>query len=596
MLRILQKRSPSFGLRFRSLHDLRIRNSLLSNPETNLSFLSLDKEKGRNSPRTLSWYSCGPTVYDVSHLGHARTYVSTDAIRRILQSYFGITIDFAMGITDIDDKIIARAKESESGQGDNTTWNEMISYGKQYETSFFKNMDELGVQRPNAVLRVSEHMPEIELYVEKLLNGNAAYHVDGMGAYFDVKQLTDESYGQLGSLPPNSLSTDQSKPTDDHSNSNSIGNNSKNNNSKRYFRDFSLWKIAKTGEPSYTSTKLGDGRPGWHIECSAITNSYFGSNLDIHSGGIDLKFPHHTNEIAQSEAYNRLTSADTSISSLPWVKLWLHTGHLYIDGSKMSKSLKNFISIDEYFNSSKSPYPAIDFRIFCLSHKYHSSLHYSSERIHEAGVLRERLVNVIDICQLFTKNKNRRSGGGKPSTASRALTKELQSCQQEMRGWLCDDFNTPAVLQALNSLAGQAIQYSNTHLMNTDAADAHPIEPIVATANFIEETCSMMGIDFSVTNNSNSNSNSNKNNDNNNGNGNGNDEAQIMSALLDFRSQAREAALNGVKSKDPNDSHSKIACDTVLKLCDNFRDVVAPNMGYQLKDVGDTTLVTRTKK
>jgi len=235
--------SAGLGCSLRCLHDVRVSNSLLSNPNASLSFL-LDgnADKDVASPRVLQWYSCGPTVYDDAHLGHARTYVSTDVIRRILQDFFRVPVNFALGITDVDDKIIARAREH--GQAD--TWGHMTAHARPFEASFLRDMDALNIRRPNVILRVSEHMKEIEAYVQRLQEGGAAYEVPGHGVYFDTANAKD--YGKLGHLPPSS------PPSSSSSSSSTAGAGAEDEEGlvgKRCFRDFALWKAAKAGEPSY---------------------------------------------------------------------------------------------------------------------------------------------------------------------------------------------------------------------------------------------------------------------------------------------------------------------------------------------------------
>jgi cysteinyl-tRNA synthetase len=226
-----------------------------------------------NSKSNLNWYACGPTVYDVSHLGHARTYICTDVIRRILSNYFKVSVNFVLGMTDLDDKIINRAKSKD------VDWNTLA---RQYENEFFADMISLNVLEPDAVLRVTEHIPEIIKYIEHIMVMGKAYHIQS-GVYFDIKNC--KSYKKL--------SPDAGTDSVEEGNEGDV-----TSSGKRDPRDFVLWKAAKPGEPSWPSP-WGLGRPGWHIECSAATHAMFGDAVHIHSGGIDLKFPHHTNEIAQ---------------------------------------------------------------------------------------------------------------------------------------------------------------------------------------------------------------------------------------------------------------------------------------------------------
>jgi cysteinyl-tRNA synthetase len=233
-----------------------------------------------DSKHILKWYSCGPTVYDSSHLGHARSYVCTDIIRRIFQSYFNIPVDFALGITDIDDKIIDKSRNISTAS--NSAMNRMLEVARKYEDDFFDDMDKLNVLRPNAVLRVTDHIDEIINYIKGIESAGCAYIAED-GVYFDITTFTSQHnhvYGKLDCAIPPITEEQQTK------------------SGKRSPRDFALWKFSKPDEPQWSSP-WGLGRPGWHIECSAMTNSYFGQTFDIHSGGVDLKFPHHTNEIAQ---------------------------------------------------------------------------------------------------------------------------------------------------------------------------------------------------------------------------------------------------------------------------------------------------------
>jgi cysteinyl-tRNA synthetase len=244
-------------------------------------------------------------VYDNSHIGHARTYINTDIIRRILSDHFKIHINFAMGMTDVDNKIIDRSKKelitppsgSKSGGGDVApNW---LLLARKYEASFLSDMDALRVRRPGAILRVTEHLEEIKAYIATIVQAGKAY-VTPSGVYFSVPRHSsqDNVYGKLGRIPtsaPTATASDEQEQEEGEIDRAS---------DKQDPRDFALWKrvdaeqAAREGEPFWESP-WGPGRPGWHIECSAVTHTHFGPSLDLHSGGIDLRFPHHTNEIAQ---------------------------------------------------------------------------------------------------------------------------------------------------------------------------------------------------------------------------------------------------------------------------------------------------------
>ena len=565
----------------RSVHDIRISNSLIATPITSLEFL-IDSSKDDQSPRVLQWYSCGPTVYDDAHLGHARTYVCTDVIRRVLQDYFKVSVNFALGITDVDDKIIARAKETGLG----STWQQMTSYARPFELRFFADMDALNIRRPNAVLRVSEHMSEIEAYVQRLRASGAAYDVPHEGVYFDCARIKS-TYGKLGGLPG------QSNPGSEHS---SPSTDEEPLVGKRFFRDFALWKRAKPGEPSYPSNTLGAGRPGWHIECSAMTHSYFGASFDVHSGGIDLRFPHHTNEIAQAEAHAQaVQGGDTAAQE--WVRIWLHTGHLHIQGLKMSKSLKNFISVRQFLSNSQSPYPAVDFRLFCLQHHYSSTLNFSESRIHEAGAYRDRLTGLLDLAAVVERAK---ISAVKATSESVALTDALLNCQRLLRKQFADDFNTPAALSSISVLVGQAIAYGQA-MLSQGTQSPQPSEPLLNVAQWVSDTFVMLGVHIPTVG-----SNPSNNADKRRGDSTSKIDAdrlegsptsqREMNALVQFRSKVRVAALNAVKAKGLDHvAVSTRAAKDILTICDTFRDIEAPRLGYVVRDVGEVSTFSRAE-
>ena len=310
---ICRKSFLNLANRFRQHSDtVNVRNSLV-NPDGGQNIWKFTG----NSP--LTWYSCGPTVYDSSHLGHARTYVCTDIIRRIMTDYFNVRLTYAMGITDIDDKIINKAKLS----GYNT-WEEMQMMVRKLENDFFHDMDRLNVKRPDSVLRVTEHIPDILAYIQKLIQQNNAY-IAADGVYFDFSSLKHE-YDKFGctNIPTEeeiiSHEIHENNPGNSGSSSSSDSSSSYKSSSrlhhKKNSKDFALWKLQLPINTTQSNDKgdngneskeevfvwdspWGKGRPGWHIECSAMTHTLFGKHINIHSGGVDLKFPHHTNEIAQ---------------------------------------------------------------------------------------------------------------------------------------------------------------------------------------------------------------------------------------------------------------------------------------------------------
>ncbi|NXG08855.1 SYCM protein, partial [Sakesphorus luctuosus] len=287
-----------------------------------------------------TWYSCGPTVYDQAHLGHACSYVRFDIIRRIMTRFFGIEVIMVMGITDIDDKIIKRANEMSVSP---------IALARFYEEDFKQDMAALKVLPPTVYMRVTDNIPQIISFIKRIIANGQAYATSQGNVYFDVKSW-GKRYGVLTAINPDTQ--DEAIDSD-----------------KRHGKDFALWKAAKPQELSWNSP-WGKGRPGWHIECSTISSAVFGKQLDIHTGGIDLAFPHHENEIAQCEVYHQ---------SQQWGNYFLHSGHLHVKGSqeKMSKSLKNYITIKDFLKKFSSD----QFRMFCLRGRYSSGTVGFDERI-----------------------------------------------------------------------------------------------------------------------------------------------------------------------------------------------------------------------
>ena len=271
------------------------------------------------SGQRVTMYVCGPTVYDAAHLGHARTYLQFDVIRRILRDVLGYDVVYVMNVTDVDDKIIVRSQE----RGITPE-----ALAREWERKFLEDMTSLGVERPSAMPRVTEYVPEIVSFVETCVSNGFAYEDRG-SVYFDTKAFESKGH-DYGKLCPENIGNQGLMAEGE-------GKLASTTFTKRDDRDFALWKASKPGEPTWESP-WGAGRPGWHIECSAMIEHTIGHGgpIDIHGGGVDLKFPHHDNELAQQEAFCNCRQT---------VNYFAHTGHLHIRGLKMSKSLKNFITI-----------------------------------------------------------------------------------------------------------------------------------------------------------------------------------------------------------------------------------------------------------
>jgi len=341
-------------------------------------------------------YVCGVTPYDESHIGHAMSYIIFDAIRRYLR-FRGYRVKYVQNITDIDDKIIDRANKL----GISTT-----ELAGKFTQSYFDDMDALNITRADVYPRATEEIPKIIEVIQGLVDKGYAYAAQG-SVYFRVGSVPD--YGKLSHRSLESMMSTSTAETGEE---------------KENPMDFALWKAAKSGEPSWESP-WGDGRPGWHIECSAMALRYLGDRIDIHGGGQDLIFPHHENEIAQSEGFTGVK---------PFVKYWLHNGLLQFGEDKMSKSLGNLVTIKEILER----YSADALRIFVLSSHYRSPLTYSEETLEAAERGADRLRQVAEI-----------EGGDKKNDGKI----DAESYRQRFIEAMDDDFNTPQAIASLFDLA-----------------------------------------------------------------------------------------------------------------------------------------------
>ncbi|QNS15106.1 cysteine--tRNA ligase [Mannheimia bovis] len=361
------------------------------------------------NPEQVGMYVCGVTVYDLCHFGHGRTFVSFDVIARYLR-YLGYNLRYVRNITDVDDKIIKRALEN------NETCDELV---ERMIAEMHQDFDDLNILRPDVEPRATKHIPEIIAMVEKLIkNGNAYVAADG-DVMFDV-----ESFKKYGALSRQNLEQLQA------------GARVEIKSVKKSPMDFVLWKMSKSGEPSWESP-WGNGRPGWHIECSAMNSKELGEHFDIHGGGSDLMFPHHENEIAQS----------CCAHGGDYVNYWLHTGMLTIDKEKMSKSLGNFFSIRHMLGL----YDAESLRYFFLTAHYRSLLDYSVENLDLARSALERLYTALRGCDV--------SG---VATAGEQYVEAFKTAMD-------DDFNTPGALAVLFEIAREVNKLKTEDMAKANA-------------------------------------------------------------------------------------------------------------------------------
>ena len=340
----------------------------------------------------INMYVCGMTIYDYCHIGHARTFFSFDVMVNFFK-YLNYEVNYVRNITDIDDKIIQKAKEEE------------VPFSL-ITDKFIKAMNDdfkaLNIQPPSIEPKVSEHIEDILEMIENLESNNFAYSGENSDVYFDIEKFPD--YGKLSNRVQEDL---------DSGSRVEIDKNKKNPN------DFVLWK--KTSEEPTWDSKWGRGRPGWHIECSAMSNKYLGNNFDIHGGGLDLKFPHHENEIAQSECAN-----DSDFANY-----WIHVAPLNVDGKKMSKSLGNYLTIRDLLNDY---HPEVLKTFFLLTH-YRKPINFTASSINEAKNILDKLYESLKDAKKFDSSKVDR--------------KKIESFKEALE----DDFNTSKALKILQKIS-----------------------------------------------------------------------------------------------------------------------------------------------
>lgn len=374
-------------------------------------------------------YVCGPTVYNYIHIGNARPFVIFEVVRRFLK-FKGYKVKYIQNLTDIDDKMINKAKELK------ITVSELA---EKFIREYFIDADSLNIERADVHPRATEHIKEIIELVKGLEEKGYAYEIDG-DVFFDVSKFKD--YGKLSGQNIEELQDGARVEVDER---------------KKESIDFALWKKAKEGEPCWESP-WGKGRPGWHIECSAMSMKYLGKSFDIHTGGSDLIFPHHENEIAQSEAY----------TNQQFVKYWMHNGYLCLNNQKMSKSLGNIMKVRDI----NQKYKGEIIRYFILSAHYRSPLNFSEEQLQQAESSLQRLNNIIfNVKHLLKQGKFRKL---KDKNDNLILEKRRENEQKFIEA-MDDDFNTPVALSQLFGFAREV----NIYLSSPEQKNKEVLEEII---------------------------------------------------------------------------------------------------------------------
>ena len=390
-------------------------------------------------PGKVSIYCCGPTVYNYFHIGNARPFIVFDTLRRYFE-HKGYEVKFVQNFTDIDDKMIRRANE------EGITVKEL---GERFIEEYYKDADALGIERATVNPKATEHIPEIIAMIEKLVAKGLAYACDNGDVYYNTQAFP--GYGKLCGQNLEDLESGARIDVDPN---------------KKHPMDFALWKAQKPGEPAWDSP-WGKGRPGWHIECSAMSTKYLGETIDIHCGGKDLVFPHHENEIAQSEG----------ATGKPFVHYWMHNGFINVDNQKMSKSLGNFFTVRDI--SKECDLEAV--RMFMLGAHYRSPINFSREMIEQAKASLDRLYTARDHYAFLLENAKEGEMGEKEND----LLAKVQAAREGFDAAMDDDLNTADAIGKLFELVRAA---------NAGLDEHSPKAAVKAVLDTLDELAGVLGI------------------------------------------------------------------------------------------------------
>ena len=395
-------------------------------------------------------YACGPTVYNFFHIGNARPFVIFDTLRRFL-THLGYDVTFVQNFTDIDDKMIRRANE------ENTT---VEAIAEKYIEEYFKDAAALGVKPADVHPRATKHIGEIIGLIKKLEAKGLAYAVDNGDVYFDT-QAYRSNYGKLIGQDLDDLESGARIEVGDI---------------KRHPMDFALWKGQKPGEPAWKSP-WGMGRPGWHIECSAMSMKYLGETFDIHCGGVDLIFPHHENEIAQSEG----------ATGKPFAKYWMHNGHINVDNKKMSKSAGNFFTVRDIAKE----YDLEAVRLFLLSAQYRSPINFSRDLIMAASSSLERMYTARNNAIFLLESAPERE----MNEDEKAFLDRMQQYIDRFDDAMCDDLNTADALGVLF----EAVRDMNTQFTDAKAPCKAVLEEGLKRFSVMTDVLGLLSKEYDAT-------------------------------------------------------------------------------------------------
>lgn len=413
---------------------MKIYNTLTNKIE---EFMEIEKGK-------VKIYCCGPTVYDYPHIGNLRTFCAVDFLVRTFE-YFNYEVIYVMNITDVDDKIIKNIKEQKTS---------LKEYTLKYENIFFESIEKLNIRKANFYPKATEHINEMIEIIKKLLEKGIAYKTEDGSIYYSINKFKD--YGKLSKIKLDNLKVGARVNVDEYDKENLV--------------DFALWKAYNEEDLDvYWETEIGKGRPGWHIECSAMNRKYLNQPFDIHAGGIDLIFPHHENEIAQSEA-----AFDTKLANY-----WFHVNHLIVEGQKMSKSLKNIITIKDIDNT-------LALRILYLQTHYRNKLNFTFENYKGSKTALNSLLaftnNIFDIMTYFSFQKDQKTN------INSNIKTIVDNYKTNFELALKDDLNTPKAISLLFELINNLNNIINKNPKDINYFDAEYI------FNVIKETDKVFGL------------------------------------------------------------------------------------------------------